>query len=150
MRPQVCEDSRRGVVNCTRRAERCIHELDMDMLPGPGANRLNHKRVTMVDGSRGRDVETATTWVQAAEGEDKDIAAWTKRYECLFPVDMQGTLHMRTKGMTLRKMGLGRASMARLGRRPCGQGLHLSGREVYHLGAILDLDVQHEKPAACG
>ena len=126
MRQRVCEDSRRGVVNCTRRAERCIHELDMDMLPGPGANRLNHKRVTMVDGSRGRDVETATTWVQAAEGEDKDMTARTRRYECLLLGDMQGAVHMRTKGTTRTKIGLGRVSLARLGRRPYGKGLDLA------------------------
>ena len=44
---------------------------------------------------------------------------------------------------------LGRASLARLGGRPCGQDLDSTGRTVYHLGAILDLAVRHEQPRAC-
>ena len=113
------------------------------------ANPLDHKRVTMVGGSR-VDRETRTASVQALEVEGEGMTARTRRYECLFPGNLQGAVHMRTKGTTRRKVvfaqdehGDPETALAE------GQVPNLVGHDVYHLGAILDHDVRHEQPAAC-
>ena len=69
------------------------------------------------------DGKVTTMSIRVVEIDGEGMAAPMRRYECLFPVDLQGAVHMRTKGTTGRKMGVGRANMARLGDCPCGQGL---------------------------
>ena len=90
----------------------------------------------------------ATTSVRAVKVEGEGMTARMRRYECLFPGNLQGAVHMRTKGTTRRKVvfaqdehGDPETALAE------GQVPNLVGRDVYHLGAILDHDVRHEQPA---
>ena len=45
-----------------------------------------------------------TTSVRAVKVEGEGMTVRTRRYECLFPGNWQGAVHMRTKGTTRRKV----------------------------------------------
>ena len=90
----------------------------------------------MVGGSR-RDGETGTASVQALEVEGEGMTALTRRYECLFPGDLQGAVHMRTKGTTRREMVFGQGESGLDSETALAvKVLTWLERAVHHLGGI--------------
>ena len=81
------------------------------------------------------DGKTATTSFEAAEVEGEGMKAGTRRYQCLFLGGPQGAAHMRTKGP--RKMVFGQGEHGLDSETALAvKLLTLTGRSVYHLGAI--------------